>query len=160
MADQARLPAGRSGNDVTVELCNLLMGRLTSRLLKNYFHDLFPSFPRRRESMFFGNLRSTWIPRSSRGMTSLRLIQQPARGGKIFTLFSEGLLIHIICYSGSFFPVALKMLKFPAPHFWSLNFTDVARTPNPYLTLLLKLIDEASSKYLVGQLISPILKPK
>ena len=34
---------------------------------------------------------------------------------------------------------------------------EVARTPSPYFTLLEKLIDEASAKYFVGQLISPIL---
>ncbi len=35
----------------------------------------------------------------------------------------------------------------------------VARTPKPYSTLRLKLMEEASSKYLVGQEISPMLKP-
>ncbi len=34
----------------------------------------------------------------------------------------------------------------------------VASTPNPYCTLRLKLIEEASSKYFVGQEISPMLK--
>jgi hypothetical protein len=39
-------------------------------------------------------------------------------------------------------------------------FTDVAKTPRPYFTLLEKLMDEASLKYFVGQLISPIRNPK
>ena len=39
-------------------------------------------------------------------------------------------------------------------------FATVPSTPNPYRTLLLKLMEDASLKYLVGQLSSPILKPK
>ena len=35
---------------------------------------------------------------------------------------------------------------------------EVYRTPNPYTILRLKLIDEASLKYLVGQVISAISK--
>ena len=60
----------------------------------------------------------------------------------------------------SFFPAALNMGKSLTPHFWSTNFAEVDRTPRPYLTLLLKFIEEASSKYRVGQLISPILNLK
>src|SRR6266849_1607283 len=36
------------------------------------------------------------------------------------------------------------------------NFSVVCNTPKPYFTLRLKLIDEASAKYLVGQETSPI----
>ena len=36
---------------------------------------------------------------------------------------------------------------------------DTFSTPKPYFTLRLKLIDDASSKYLVGQVISAISKP-
>jgi hypothetical protein len=46
------------------------------------------------------------------------------------------------------------------PVFRRRNLADVARTPIPYWTLRVKLIDEASSKYRVGQLISPIRNPK
>jgi hypothetical protein len=36
------------------------------------------------------------------------------------------------------------------------NFKDVLSTPSPYFTLRLKLIEDASAKYFVGQEISPI----
>jgi len=39
------------------------------------------------------------------------------------------------------------------------NVMAVSRHPNPYLTLREKLMDDASSKYLVGQLTSAIIKP-
>jgi hypothetical protein len=45
-------------------------------------------------------------------------------------------------------------LKF---HFAKRNFAAVPRQPNPYFTLRRKLIDEASLKYFVGQLISAIV---
>jgi hypothetical protein len=35
---------------------------------------------------------------------------------------------------------------------------EVPKTPNPYLVLLEKLIEDASSKYFVGQVISAISK--
>ena len=41
-----------------------------------------------------------------------------------------------------------------SPHLASRNPTAVATHPNPYFTLLAKSIDDASSKYLVGQLTS------
>ena len=44
------------------------------------------------------------------------------------------------------------------PHLWARKLNVVASTPSPYCTLRLKLIDEASSKYFVGQEISPMLK--
>src|SRR6478735_5705142 len=47
-----------------------------------------------------------------------------------------------------------------SPHRWSANCNVVPSTPNPYFTLRRKLIDEASSKYFVGQETSPIRKPK
>jgi hypothetical protein len=37
--------------------------------------------------------------------------------------------------------------------------TDTDKTPIPYLALLLKLMDDASLKYFVGQVISAISKP-
>lgn len=46
------------------------------------------------------------------------------------------------------------------PAFRRRNLAAVASTPIPYRTLRGKLIDEASSKYRVGQLISPIRNPK
>jgi len=45
------------------------------------------------------------------------------------------------------------------PIFASRNFNPTARQPKPYFKLRLKLIDDASAKYFVGQLTSPIVKP-
>ena len=45
------------------------------------------------------------------------------------------------------------------PVLCATKLTVVASTPSPYFTLRLKLIEDASSKYFVGQEISPILKP-
>src|SRR4051812_11454839 len=45
------------------------------------------------------------------------------------------------------------------PHFAKRNFKPVDRQPKPYFTLRRKLIDDASLKYLVGQLTSPIVNP-
>ena len=42
------------------------------------------------------------------------------------------------------------------PDFCSANFKLVPNTPNPYLTLRAKLIEDASAKYRVGQETSPI----
>jgi hypothetical protein len=53
-----------------------------------------------------------------------------------------------------------KMESFLSPDFCRRYFMAVAKTPNPYAVLLEKLMEEASSKYLVGQLISPIRNPK
>src|SRR5436190_14615704 len=39
------------------------------------------------------------------------------------------------------------------------NLKPVARQPNPYLMLRRRLIEEASAKYLVGQLTSAIVNP-
>src|ERR1035441_990724 len=44
------------------------------------------------------------------------------------------------------------------PHLCATKPAVVLRTPNPYFTLRLKLMEEASWKYLVGQEISPMLK--
>jgi hypothetical protein len=52
------------------------------------------------------------------------------------------------------------MESFLTPDFCKRYFMAVDRTPNPYVMLLEKLMEEASSKYLVGQLISPIRNPK
>src|SRR6185312_1100921 len=41
----------------------------------------------------------------------------------------------------------------------SLNRSAVPRQPNPYLMLRRKLIEEASGKYLVGQLTSAMVNP-
>lgn len=38
-------------------------------------------------------------------------------------------------------------------------FIETPSTPNPYMVLRFKLMEDASSKYLVGQVISPISKP-
>ena len=43
--------------------------------------------------------------------------------------------------------------------FASRNFNPVQRQPEPYLTLRRKLIEDASGKYFVGQLISAIVQP-
>lgn len=53
-----------------------------------------------------------------------------------------------------------KISERTIPVFWRRNLNEVARTPRPYFTLLVKLMEDASSKYLVGQLISPIRNPK
>jgi hypothetical protein len=50
----------------------------------------------------------------------------------------------------------LQMRKDIMPDLWSANFIDIASTPRPYVTDRDKFIEDASSKYLVGQLISPI----
>ncbi len=42
---------------------------------------------------------------------------------------------------------------------YATNPAVVASTPGPYFTLRRKLMGDASSKYLAGQEISPILKP-
>src|SRR6185369_7248280 len=52
----------------------------------------------------------------------------------------------------------LNMAGESKPIFAILNWSAVPSTPKPYFTLLLKLIEDASGKYLVGQLTSPILK--
>jgi hypothetical protein len=41
----------------------------------------------------------------------------------------------------------------------SRNRIPVARQPKPYVTLRRKLIEEASAKYFVGQLTSPMVNP-
>ena len=46
------------------------------------------------------------------------------------------------------------------PNFCSANCKVVPSTPKPYFTLRRKLIDDASSKYFVGQETSPMRKPK
>jgi hypothetical protein len=58
------------------------------------------------------------------------------------------------------FSFDLKIGNLTTPDLASTYFIDTPSTPNPYLTLCLKFVDEASAKYLVGQLISPILNPK
>src|SRR2546430_17740853 len=52
------------------------------------------------------------------------------------------------------------MRKFATPILCSANSNVVASTPRPYLTLRRKLMDEASSKYLVGHDTSPMRNPK
>lgn len=49
----------------------------------------------------------------------------------------------------------LNIIKSFIPIFCSTYFIAVESTPIPYIMLLLKFIEEASLKYLVGQLISP-----
>src|SRR5581483_690586 len=46
------------------------------------------------------------------------------------------------------------------PHFCRANCRLVANTPKPYFTLLRKLMEDASSKYFVGQDTSPMRNPK
>ena len=53
----------------------------------------------------------------------------------------------------------LNSSDFRQPIFASRNFIPTDRQPKPYFTLRLKLIEDASSKYFVGQLTSPIVKP-
>ena len=50
-------------------------------------------------------------------------------------------------------------LDFINPHLQNRYTNETFNTPNPYIALRLKLIDEASSKYLVGQVTSAISKP-
>src|SRR5438093_5932337 len=52
-----------------------------------------------------------------------------------------------------------KSLHRTKPIFAKRNFSAVFRQPKPYLTLRQKLIDDASEKYRVGQLTSPIPCP-
>jgi hypothetical protein len=47
----------------------------------------------------------------------------------------------------------------PNPIFASRNFSPTFRQPKPYFTLRRKLMLEASLKYFVGQLTSPIVNP-
>src|ERR1017187_3544261 len=46
-----------------------------------------------------------------------------------------------------------------SPIFASRNFIPTFRQPKPYLQLRWKLMDDASLKYFVGQLTSPMVKP-
>src|SRR5208337_4925373 len=55
-------------------------------------------------------------------------------------------------------PLLSKILNFFTPPLCNTNFIVVASTPKPYFTLLRKFMDDASRKYFVGQLSSPILK--
>ena len=64
-----------------------------------------------------------------------------------------------VCYL-SFLPSGLKIENLFIPDLCSIYLRVLEITPKPYFTLLLKFIEDASSKYLVGQLSSPILKPK
>src|SRR5580698_11331496 len=59
----------------------------------------------------------------------------------------------------SFLPSLLKRGRCIRPQRFSLNWTEVPSTPKPYFTLRRKLMEEASSKYLVGHDTSPMRKP-
>ena len=50
----------------------------------------------------------------------------------------------------------LYKLKFPKPIRCAKWHSDTRSTPNPYFMLRLKLMEEASSKYFVGQVTSAI----
>jgi len=60
----------------------------------------------------------------------------------------------------SFLPWGLKRGDDSIPAFWSTYLIEVRSTPQPYVTLREKFIDDASWKYFVGHLISPIWYPK
>src|SRR4029077_14864402 len=62
--------------------------------------------------------------------------------------------------SGSFRPCGSKIEKRPSPCCCRKNFSVVCRTPRPYFMLLLKLMEEASAKYFVGNDTSPMQKGK
>src|SRR5216684_2551117 len=62
--------------------------------------------------------------------------------------------------SGSFRPCGSKIEKRPSPCCWRENFKVVCKTPRPYFTLRLKLIEDASAKYFVGHDTSPMRKRK
>src|SRR5258708_14184963 len=67
-------------------------------------------------------------------------------------------------YSGwlgwvTFLPFASNRARWMRPSFCKAKVMEVPRTPRPYSTLRLKLMDDASSKYFVGQEISPMRKP-
>jgi len=76
---------------------------------------------------------------------------QPALGAKLASSEEP---------DGSLLPSGAKMRNDPKCILCRRNFKDVISTPNPYLTLRAKVIDDASSKYLVGHEISPILNLK
>src|SRR5580700_3989456 len=57
-------------------------------------------------------------------------------------------------------PPELKRGNRARPHFCIVNCRVVPTTPKPYTTLRQKLMEEDSSRYLVGQETSPMLKPK
>ena len=52
-----------------------------------------------------------------------------------------------------------KIIDETSPHLFSRYSSDVFSTPSPYTAELRKLIDEESSIYNVGQVISPMSKP-
>ena len=62
-------------------------------------------------------------------------------------------------FSGTFLPAGSKIGACTKPVLWTTKLNVVASTPMPYFTLRLKLMEDASSKYFVGQEISPIPNP-
>ena len=56
--------------------------------------------------------------------------------------------------------ISARNAGFASPHRFKRKSRAVCNTPKPYFTLRWKLMDEASSKYFVGQDNSPMRKPK
>src|SRR6266481_8096188 len=61
--------------------------------------------------------------------------------------------------SGRWIFLDLNSSELPNPILASRYLKPVPRQPNPYLILRLRLIEDASGKYFVGQLTSPIVNP-